>query len=827
MERGSSTELLSWLIVPAAGVLVASALSMPLQPYTGISLRGDVVMAVEPGSPGAMAELDRGDRLESPAPALDALRGPLAGALPGVALMLERERTGNREPVRLIPSALPPGERRMMVLLLAVATGFVLLGGWVWSERRDHLTRPFHLLCLCFAVLLAPPPRLPWPAATAIHEVLYTCATLALPALCVHFFALFPEPRVPGGRLGAGTAGAYGVSALLFSAFLAKEVAGLSGLRLPAPASSILQGLAAIWFAAGLLAAVALFARSYARAGTTDSRRRLRVALAGTALGLGPLATITVLRNLVPGMAIPGERMAVLLTLWVPLSFSWATVVHSIFDFRVALRGAFVAVGLALTGAALYLAGELATALQPSGGIDFGGVALAGTALAAAVAGPVRPGLRSLAATLLPLRDPRPLTEAIVAGLAEGTQSREGLLQRFCATLASTLKLDRCVAVDLDVAPVLGAWGESEPPASPRLGPEFAEALAGRSGALDVGDPRFAAADREGLEAAGILWVLPVGEPRPVAALLLGRRLAGAWLALREVASLERCAQQLAVALENVSLRHTARSHGALGRELKEAGAIQAHLLPRRAPVYATLDCAAATLSSEAVGGDYYDFVERADRAFTLVVGDAAGHGVPAALLLAGVQARFQSEAIRDLEPGPLLAALNVEMARHDQPGKFVGLLCARVDVARGRIQVANAGLMPPFVRRRAGVWEEITAGGLLLGVRADAVYPDARVDLRAGDVALIHTDGLTEARRGEDMFGAERVRDIMDRHSHRRSADIIQALVAAVTDFADGPLDDLTLVVLKQLADPPRSIGRIALDGGLKFVPRPADAIQ
>ena len=806
MDRGVSAEPLSWLMVPAAVTVVAAALTLGLQPYTGVTLRGNEIMAVLPGSPGDAAGLAPGDLLASPSPAMDAVRGPMSRARPGTPLSLMRARAGVKSPVLLRPAPLPTGERRMMAALLALASGFLLLGGWVWSERRDRLTRPFYVLCLGFAILLAPHPRLPWAPAVLAHELFYTAATLALPAICVHFFALFPEPRVTGSRLIASVTASYSVAGLLFFASLVALATGVSGRALPPPALDIFQSAAAVWFAAGLLGAVVLFGRSYLRADSMDARRRLRVALAGTALGLGPLATLTVLRNLVPGVAIPGERLALMFVLLVPVSFTWATVVHRIFDFQVALRATAIAALLALAGVGFYFAGEIVTLLRPQWSVDFGGVALALVSVAAASAGAVRPGLRALAQGLIPLRDERPLTDVLAAELSGRDHSAEALLERTCETLAPALKLDRCAAIDLaDAASPRCCAGRLATAGALRLSDGFAGSLTGRAGPLVVEGPVFTPPDCEALEAAGIQWVLPVGDETPRAALLLGRRLAGAWLDRHEVESLERCAQHLAMTLENVSLRHAARSHGALDRELEEAGAIQARLLPRHAPVFPTLDCAAATLSSEAVGGDYYDFVERSGREFTLVVGDAAGHGVPAALLLAGVQARFRTEAHRDLEPGPLLTALNLELAHHDYPEKFVGLLCARVDVQRGRVHIANAGLMPPFVRRRSGEWEEITDGGLLLGVRSDAQYPDARIEMKAGDVVVIYTDGLTEASRGEELFGPERVRRILDRHAHRRAADILEALVAGVRAFADGPLDDLTVVVLKQLADPPR----------------------
>jgi sigma-B regulation protein RsbU (phosphoserine phosphatase) len=313
-------------------------------------------------------------------------------------------------------------------------------------------------------------------------------------------------------------------------------------------------------------------------------------------------------------------------------------------------------------------------------------------------------------------------------------------------------------------------------------------------------------ADHEALERAGVGWVLPVGVEPVRAVLLLGRRLAGTWLGRREAFDLERFAGQLAIKLENAALRRQASSRGALERQLEEAGAIQAHLLPRQAPVYPTLDCAAATLACESVGGDYYDFFEAPGRDLTLVVGDAAGKGVPAALLLAQVQARFRSQAQRGLSPGQLLDGLNQELVRLEQPEKFVGLLCARLEVKSARMWFANAGLTPPMVRRADGSSFEILSGGLLLGVSAVASYPDASLELGAGDIVVVYSDGLTEARHGEEMFGTERVREVLDRASRRRAADILRELIAEVRAFADRPLDDLTVVVLKQLTRPARA---------------------
>jgi len=808
MDRGAPAEPLSWLILPAAAMLLASALSLPSQPYTGLTLRGDEVMAVVPDSPGDIAGIRTGDRLEATSRRADDLQGPLAGARPGHAVELMRRREDRLERLDLFPIRPPPGERRMLAALFAVASGFVLLGGLVWSERRDRLTRPFYLLCLAFAVLLAPPPALRSAAWSMIHELVYTTATLALPALCIHFFALFPEPRAPRGRLAAGTAIGYGIAAVLILGWVAALGMRAAGSPPAAPVLGLLQAAAAVWFASGLLLAVAIFVRSYLRAESDDARRRLRVALVGTALGLGPLAALTVWRNLAPDVSVPGERLAVVLTLLVPLSFTWATVIHRVFDFRVAVRAAVAAGVLALTGGAVYVAGELATALSGDGA-DYGGLSLALVGLGAALAAPARPLGRAFGRVVLPWSESRPLSETLSVDALRGA-TRGEVLEQATAALTSELRLQLCLALVFDSAGSVQGFGPGGPiEHPPRIEPRMFRALLGREGIATLDDLPWSAGDRQTLQGLGVSWLMAVGDASRPVGVLLGRRLAGPWLDRREVEMVSRFVRLLSLALENLSLRHAARTHGELDRELALAGAIQTHLLPRRAPVYPTLDCAAATLSCEAVGGDYYDFVERGTRELTLVVGDAAGKGVPAALRLAGVQARFKSEVMRGQDPGSLLQTFNLELARHQHPENFVGLVCARIDVRAGQVLLANAGLEPPLLRRRSGAWESMAVGGVLLGVDAEADYPEARADLLAGDMVLIYTDGLTEARRGDELFGTERVREVVDRNAHRRAGDLVQALIQAARSFTDRPLDDLTVVVLKQLADPPTIAAR------------------
>jgi len=803
MDRGNSSPLLSWLLLPVTAALVLSALSLPHQPYVGLVLRGDRVVAVVPGGPAEHAGLAPGDHLVPQAGQPAFTRSPLANAALGVPMNLLREHGTALDAVRVLPVALPDGERRMMAALLAVASGFVLIGGWVWSERRDRLTRTFFLLCLAFAWFLAPLPRWQDQTSGALYDALYTGAGLYLPALFIHFFALFPESGQPRGRLRSATTIAYGVATGLFGvSFLVMMLAGTVFGAIAASAQTLIEGIAGLWFAFGLLGALYVFAGSYRRARSMDARRRLRVALIGTALGALPFAALVAVRNLTPHGPIPGERLAVILTLLVPASFAWATGVHRVFEFKVALRAAIAMVVLAILGALVYVAGEwLAAAWRRDLGSGLAGGALTFVALTAAVAGPTSRWLRSLGIRFIP--DVATATERLGASPGARGGPPGHVVEAACQALAEAFHLDGCLA--LEFAPgglrtVACAGVTTSPPPET----DFTAALPESGGVVALEDLHLRAPDRRALERAGVAWLLPVGGTVRHC-LMLGRRLGGSWFGLEDQRELRRFAGNLEVLLENARLREAASTHRSMDRELSKAGAIQAHLLPRRVPVFRSLDCAAAALSSESVGGDYYDFVRSAGPVVTLAVGDAAGKGIPAALMGTWAHSAFRDRARRGAAPGELLTALNHDLVAMNQPQAFVALLCARVDVRAATFTFANAGLTPPLLRRSDGRFEELCQSGVLLGVAPRAHYEDFSVELEAGDILVLYSDGLTEARRGEEEFGPEGVRRVLEAQARKGAAEILRALLAGVQAFTDQPLDDVTVVVLKQVTRPAR----------------------
>lgn len=810
MDRGVVSRLLTGMLVPVSLVLVLSALSQPRQAFTGLVLRDDWVADVVPGSPAADAGFARGDRIVVSG---NVLAGPLELARAGTPIALLRERAGALHEVRLVPAPLPDGEWRVRAALLIVASGFVILGGWVWSERRDRLTRSFLLLCLAFALLVAPWPKLPttW---TFVYDALYAAVTLMIPALFVHFFALFPASERPRGRRRALTRAAYGVSGALVLATVA--LAALAPLANVAARSalSLVQALAGLWFALGLLIAVALFARSYVTARSDDARRRLRVALVGTVLGVIPFSVLVGMRNLFPAAPLPGERWALALTLLVPASFAWAIAVHRVFEIRMALRVAVVCAAAAVLAGIVFGVGEwLAAVWRPDLGHGIAGGALAFVALTASAAGPASRWAREMGERLVPEREGSPL-DALERDPALRAGTAAEIVSAACTAMVDALMLDGALAIEqseggarivacvrgMDVPALVAPFAPLLPPRRP-IGLEEAPL-----------DPLT----RGALQRAGVRWVLALGGA-PAIVFLLGRRLAGSWLSTADARELSHAAAHLEVLLDNARLRGREQAHVGLDRELTRAGAIQARLLPREAPASRMLDCAAASLSCEAVGGDYYDFVQGDGAALTLAVGDAAGKGVPAALMGTWAQACFRSHARLGAAPAAVLEALNRELVAMEQPDAFVALLCARVEPERARFSFANAGLPPPLLVRRDGTVEELAGGGVLLGVTPHARYGDLEVALEDGELVLLYTDGLTEARRGDELFGTWRVMERLARDASGPASGLVHALIEEARAFSDKPLDDITIVALRQVGHTMRPASP-GLQTALKF---------
>jgi len=213
------------------------------------------------------------------------------------------------------------------------------------------------------------------------------------------------------------------------------------------------------------------------------------------------------------------------------------------------------------------------------------------------------------------------------------------------------------------------------------------------------------------------------------------------------------------------------------------------------------------TRPANTVGGDFYDILTRPDGRLVIALGDVAGKGSPAALLMALLLAMLRTLVDEGLESARLLERLNVQVARHSPASRFITLFYGLYDPATGTLQYVNAGHLPPIIRRANGGFDRAEtpgAGGLALGMFDQATYDTYVTEIHPGDALVLFSDGITEAEntagRPFDESGLEAV--IAREASHDPEAIGRAILKAVETHAGDARLaDDLTALVLKRSA--------------------------
>jgi len=240
-------------------------------------------------------------------------------------------------------------------------------------------------------------------------------------------------------------------------------------------------------------------------------------------------------------------------------------------------------------------------------------------------------------------------------------------------------------------------------------------------------------------------------------------------------------------------------------RDLEIAREIQTWLVPSQAPEVAGGDIAFATRPQNSVAGDYYDAFypdpENRER-LVVVIADVAGKSVPAALLMATLQASLRTIAGEGVPVAELVTRLNRYASAYSLDGRrFTTAVLAEYEPASRRLTYVNAGHNAPILRRENGALEKLEAGGLPLGIKVDATYETASVELRPGDALILFTDGVIEAfnESGEE-FGNERwlaaIRGLPDLNGHQS----LKYLVERVDQFvgATRQADDITCLVFR-----------------------------
>jgi predicted ester cyclase len=238
-------------------------------------------------------------------------------------------------------------------------------------------------------------------------------------------------------------------------------------------------------------------------------------------------------------------------------------------------------------------------------------------------------------------------------------------------------------------------------------------------------------------------------------------------------------------------------------QELRVARSIQQASLPKEVPELVGWQITPYYHPAREVGGDFYDFFELDNGRLGLVVGDATGKGVPAALVMASARSMLRAVAQVSESPGDVLRRVNDSLVADIPPNMFVTCFYAILEPESANLRYANAGHDLPYLHRLSGEAEELRARGMPLGLMPGMSYEEKQTVLDAGEAALFYSDGLVEAHDPKGyMFGFPNLKALVAKHSEEGSLGelLLEELYSFVGEGWEQE-DDITLLTLRRSA--------------------------
>ena len=234
-------------------------------------------------------------------------------------------------------------------------------------------------------------------------------------------------------------------------------------------------------------------------------------------------------------------------------------------------------------------------------------------------------------------------------------------------------------------------------------------------------------------------------------------------------------------------------------RDMDAAREIQQGMLPRELPQLPGFELAAAYRPLGALAGDYYDVLPLDSARALVCIGDVAGKGMPAALVMSNLQAAVKAYAGEDCNPVELCRRVNRILCENCEPGRYVTFFCGVLDSTGGTFTYVNAGHNPPLVARPNGSVLRLADGGPVLGEFPDWSAAQGQINLDRGDRLAFYTDGITEATDADGQeFGETRLADLLSLNRASPAGELHAKLLAEAVRFANGTFtDDATLLVV------------------------------
>jgi sigma-B regulation protein RsbU (phosphoserine phosphatase) len=258
-----------------------------------------------------------------------------------------------------------------------------------------------------------------------------------------------------------------------------------------------------------------------------------------------------------------------------------------------------------------------------------------------------------------------------------------------------------------------------------------------------------------------------------------------------------------AVRIEHTRLAEMERARQIMARDLDQAAEIQQRYLPSVAPKVKGLDLAGHNLPCRTVGGDYFDFFPYEGSRVAMVLGDVSGKGMPASLMMMGLQARVQVLAEEPQDLASVMTRLNRLTSANCPENRFITVFFCILNGETGELIYCNAGHNPPLIVRNNGDSEQLQGGGPVVGILPKMVYSEYRNKLDPGDTLVIYSDGVTEAADPlDEEFETDRLAETVRLSRHLPATEIVANIRQAITKFvgAAPQHDDITVMVARRL---------------------------
>ncbi|HUI78329.1 MAG TPA: SpoIIE family protein phosphatase [Bryobacteraceae bacterium] len=248
-----------------------------------------------------------------------------------------------------------------------------------------------------------------------------------------------------------------------------------------------------------------------------------------------------------------------------------------------------------------------------------------------------------------------------------------------------------------------------------------------------------------------------------------------------------------------------AKENERMQAELEIARQVQARLFPSAAPSLEGLKLAAVCKPALTVSGDYYDYLPVSDRSVAFAIGDVAGKGISAALLMAAIQSTMRTQLAgpaQERSTADLVATLNRQLYATTSTEKYATFFFAIYDDARHTLTYTNAGHLAPLLIRRSE-FHPLKPTGTVVGLFPAVQYGEETIPLETGDILVTYTDGIAEPENvyGE-MFGEERLRELLLRYAQTESSELIARVMEAVIQWTGSSelQDDMTMLVARRV---------------------------